>query len=328
MSTSSAHGDLALAASTVRHLPGKSIYALGVAKISPSCVTTATIGTSLESTFEIGSISKGLTGMLYVDAVERGEVSPDITLGELLDLSGCASAEITLEQLSQHRSGLPSQPMAFRDMARIVFKTALAKNPFDGATQKHLMSDLRRVRIGPKTPAYSNLGFAALGHALASAAGSDYPALIRDRLAEPLGLNALYVPSSAKPNVDNVALLGRDKDGRAQQAWADEQYAPAGGVRSDVGSMAVLAQALLAGSAPGAKSLDPAADFSCNGEDRIGAGWMTTRISGRSITWHNGGTGGFSSWIGLDRDHDSAVVILGATTVSLDVIGETLLPTP
>lgn len=320
-------GDPALAASAALNLPGKGIYALGLAKVSPEGATTATIGTSLESTFEIGSITKGITGMLFADAVARGEVRPGTTLGELLDLGGRDCAGLTLEQLSQHRSGLPSHATGFVDVARIAFKTAQAKNPFEGATREDLVQDLRRVAIGPKVPSYSNLGFAALGHALASAAGTDYPALIRDRVAQPLGLEAFYVPTSAETSPDDRGLSGRDEHGRAQQAWTDQQYAPAGGVRSDVASMATLAQALLTGSAPGAESLDPVADFSFNGEDRIGAGWMTSQIGGRTITWHNGGTGGFSSWIGLDRAHNRAVIILGATSLSLDDIGETLLLT-
>lgn len=323
--SSPVHGDRALADRALRYLPQKGIHALGVAEVSSSGVDVATIGVPLNSTFEVGSINKGITGMLYIDAVERGEVKPDTTLGTLLGLSECQSADLTLEELSQHRSGLPSQPMGFADVARIVLKTALAKNPFDGATEKDLIRDLRRVTVGPKTPLYSNLGFAALGHALASAAGTDYPTLLRDRIAEPLKLEAFYVPKAGEAGLDGSAVQGRDEDGRAQQAWTDLQYAPAGGVRSSMTSMATLAQKLLDGSAPGAASLDPVASFSSDEKDRIGAGWVTSQIHGRTVTWHNGGTGGFSSWIGLDRDRNTAIVIAGATTLPLEETGEALL---
>lgn len=323
--SSPVNGDRALADITLRHLPHKGVYALGVAKVSPSGANVATIGVPLNSTFEIGSINKGITGMLYVDAVERGEVKPDTTLGELLDLRECQSADLMLEELSQHRSGLPNQSMGIADVARIVLKTALAKNPFDGTTEQDLIRDLRCVAVGPKTPSYSNLGFAALGHALASAAGTDYPTLLRDRIAETLGLEAFYVPKTGEAGLDGNAVQGRDQDGRAQQAWTDLQYAPAGGVRSNMRSMATLAQKLLDGSAPGAASLDPVADLSSDRKTRIGAGWVTSQIQGRTVTWHNGATGGFSSWIGLDRERKTAIVIVGATTCPLDETGEALL---
>ena len=51
---------------------------------------------------------------------------------------------------------------------------------------------------------------------------------------------------------------------------------------------------------------------------RIGAAWMTLEVKGRAITWHNGGTGGFRSWVGLDREAGTAVVISTATAASVD----------
>ena len=79
--------------------------------------------------------------------------------------------------------------------------------------------------------------------------------------------------------------------------------------------MARLTQALLDGSAPGLSALDPVADF-VGPAARIGAAWITLEVKGRRITWHNGATGGFRSWIGLDRDAGSrrrvAVGVLAA----------------
>lgn len=317
-------GDAELAVSALRILP-PGIHALGVGSVTSDGIRVATVGTQLNSTFEIGSINKGVTGLLYCDALERGEVRPTTTLGELFNLTGFQAAGVTMEELAQHRSGLPSQPMGIIDTARIVIRTIQAKNPSDGRTVNDLLHDLKRVNVGVKEPAYSNIGFAALGHALAVAAGTDYPNLLRDRLAEPLGLERFYVPVGGEVGLDGDAIEGRDSDGRPQQAWTDLQYAPAGGIRADVKSIAVLAQALLAGTAPGVTALGPTADFSSDGEDRVGAGWMTSRIAGRAITWHNGGTGGFSSWIGLDREHGKALFLVAATTQALDEFGEALL---
>ena len=45
---------------------------------------------------------------------------------------------------------------------------------------------------------------------------------------------------------------------------------------------------------------------------------MTLEAKGRTVTWHNGATGGFSSWLGLDRETGTAAILLSATTGSLD----------
>lgn len=323
--TSQVDGDTALAATVLELLPPKGIHAVGIASVTEDAIRIATIGTALRSTFEIGSINKGITGLLYADALNRGEVHSNMTLGELFDLAGYDAAGITLQELSQHRSGLPSQPMEISDVARLVSRTIQAKNPFDGRTVDELLHDLRRSPVRAKRTAYSNLGFAALGHALAVAAGTDYPTLLRNRISESLGLERFYVPVGGESGLDEFAVQGRDSDGRAQQAWTDLQYAPAGGIRTDVKSMATLAQALLSGTAPGAAALVPTADFSFDGADRVGAGWITSQIQGRTITWHNGGTGGFSSWIGLDHERGNAIFLVASTTLILDEFGEALL---
>ena len=87
--------------------------------------------------------------------------------------------------------------------------------------------------------------------------------------------------------------------------------------------MATLAAALLDGSAPGSAALDPVAPFGRGA--RIGAGWVTTEVNDREITWHNGGSGGFRSWLGLDRAAGTGVVILSATSASVDRHGFALL---
>jgi CubicO group peptidase (beta-lactamase class C family) len=41
----------------------------------------ASLGAARDADFEIGSVSKGITGLLYADACGRGELGPDATLG-------------------------------------------------------------------------------------------------------------------------------------------------------------------------------------------------------------------------------------------------------
>ncbi|MFB8414267.1 serine hydrolase domain-containing protein [Streptomyces albidoflavus] len=314
------HGDERLAA-RLRELLGPRHPVAGAAVVSPHGTVLAARGTSLDGDFEIGSVSKGVTGLLYADALARGEVAPETTLGELLPLDDAPAARVTLRSLSTHRSGLPRLPASMRPWRRTLALWRHGTNPY-GEDLEQLLRQARETPLGKPRPRYSNLGFALLGHALARAATTTYPKLVEHRLATPLGLDSCYVPGTAA-QLRPGALPGRSRGGRPRQPWTGEGVGPAGGIRASLADMARLTAALLDGSAPGVGALDPVAPFGAGA--RIGAAWITVEIDGRPVTWHNGGTGGFRSWLGVDRATGTGVVILSATAASVDRQGFALL---
>ncbi|WP_435971981.1 serine hydrolase domain-containing protein [Streptomyces sp. Qhu_M48] len=275
----------------------------------------------LDADFEIGSISKGVTGLLYAEALARGEIGARTTLGELLPLGDAPAGRVTLESLSIHRSGLPRIPPAADTWRRTFALWRHGTNPY-GEDLGRLLDQTRGVRVGRPKPRYSNLGFELLGHALARAAGTTYGELVRLRVTDPLGLGCFYLPASAE-QLRPGAVRGTNRKGRPQEPWTGEALGPAGGIRADIRSMARLTEALLDGSAPGLAALDPVAPLGTGA--RIGAAWITIRVKGLTVTWHNGGTGGFRSWLGLDRATGTGVVVLSATTASVDRHGFALL---
>ncbi|WP_436498844.1 serine hydrolase domain-containing protein [Actinokineospora sp. HUAS TT18] len=311
-------GDAALAESALE-LAGDRHRPFAVAAVSPGGARIATAGADLTADFEIGSISKGITGLLYADALERGEITPTTTLGDLLPLGDAPAGSVTLASVSTHHSGLPRLPKA-GSLRKTFALWRHGTNPY-GETVDELIAQARTVRLGKPRARYSNLGYELLGHAIARAAGTTYADLVRRRIAEPLGLD-LYVPADPG-ELRPAALLGKTKRGKEQQPWTGEAVGPAGGVRATIGDMARLTAALLDGTAPGVAALDPVSPFA--GPARIGAAWLTLGRDGRSITWHNGGTGGFRSWMGLDRPAGTGVVVLSAVSMSVDRAGFALL---
>ncbi len=291
------------------------------AVVTPGGTTVARRGVDAGSTFEIGSVTKGLTGLLYRDAVERGEVAPDTTLGELLPLQGTEVAAVTVGSLAVHRSGLPGLPPAARPWLRGLSSELRGTNPY-GDTLPALLDQVRSVEVGPPRPRYSNLGFQLLGHAVAAGAGLPYAELLRSRLAEPLGVT-LAVPATPA-ELSPEALVGTDRWGRQVEPWTGEALAPAGGVRATIDTMTTLVRALLDGSAPGGSALDPVEPLA-GPSVRIGAGWVVLERGQRTVTWHNGATGGFRSWLGLDRSAGCGVVVLTACARSVDRAGFDLL---
>lgn len=295
---------------------------LAIATVLRGEATTAVTGVPPEADFEIGSLSKAITGLLYTDACGRGEVLPSTTLAELLPLGDCPAGQLTLASISTHSSGLPRLPRYADMWKRSYALWRHGRNPY-GEDLAELLAQARTVRLKSLRPRYSNLGFELLGHAVAAGAGLTFKELVAERLSTPLGLTATYVPAT-ESELGPQALTGTNRKGRRQDPWLGEALGPAGGIRSTITDMAALARALLDGSAPGLAALEPVATFA-GPAARIGAAWMTLEAKGRTVTWHNGGTGGFSSWIGLDREAGSAVVLLSATTGSLDRHGFRIL---
>jgi CubicO group peptidase (beta-lactamase class C family) len=71
-------------AERLRSLLGRKHQVVAAAAVAPGEVHVTSIGAARGADFEIGSISKGVTGLLYADAVDRGEITPSTTLGDLL----------------------------------------------------------------------------------------------------------------------------------------------------------------------------------------------------------------------------------------------------
>lgn len=270
---------------------------------------------------EIGSVSKALTGMLYTDAVSRGQVNPEMTLGELLPLADCPAGRVTLARLATHSSGLP-RLASDSDILMATWRMwRYGTNPY-GASLETLFERTRKTPVGRPRPSYSNLGFMLLGHAVAAAAGTTYAVLFADKLAAPLGLRDANVPSG-DDELGPMAVMGTNRRGRVVEAWTGADLGPAGGVRLSARDLAGLLAALLDGTAPGMAALDPVRRFGWG--NRIGAGWMTTATAAGDVSWHNGGTGGFRSFVALNRERRLAVAIVTATSRSVDSAGFTLV---
>ncbi|POH59537.1 serine hydrolase [Cryobacterium zongtaii] len=321
MTRAATDGDAGLAARLRQHLGPRHPVA-AVALVSPGGVVLASVGAGLDADFEIGSISKGLTGLLYRQACELGEIGAESTLGDLLPLQQGPAGPLRLAAVSRHESGLPRLPRSAQPLRRALRFLRTGENPY-GEDLTELLAQARTVRLSSTRRRYSNFGFELLGHAVARGAGLDYATLLRERLTEPLGLTSMYAPTTPA-ELRPGALPGTSRSGRPRPPWTGEAVAPAGGIRSSITDLARLTQALLDGSAPGISALDPVAPIARRGVN-IGAAWITLSVRGRSITWHDGATGGFRSWLGLDRAAGTGVVVLTATARSVDRHGFALL---
>jgi CubicO group peptidase (beta-lactamase class C family) len=108
-------------------------------------------------------------------------------------------------------------------------------------------------------------------------------------------------------------VVGSDEYGRVQSPWVSPGFAPAGvGVWSTAADLGVLLDAILEGSAPGLAATRPNTEIESEGAYGIGYFWLGSQKGDQTITWHDGATGGFQSWMGFDRDAGTGVVLLAA----------------
>src|ERR1035438_158789 len=128
-----------------------------------------------DTLFEIGSITKTFTVLLLEDMIQCGEMKADDPVEKFLPASvkvpNWHGREITLLDLAAHTSGLP------RDL-----------NDWSFNGLYDFLSHYRLQRKPGSKVEYSNLGMALLAHAIELKAGTNYEALVQQRICRRLGM--------------------------------------------------------------------------------------------------------------------------------------------
>ena len=293
-----------------------------VVRIDGAAVTEAHFGAGPDTVYEIGSLTKTMTAMLFADAVDAGRVRPETTVGSLLDLGGGQASDVTLAELASHRSGLPRIATGLRHRLAVATAILRHRNPYTAATPE-LLAHARTAKLEHRGHfSYSNLGAALLGEALGARAGTSYPELLQRRLLQPLAMTRSTTPL-VPDDLPSGAPTGWSRDGAREQPWTIGAYAPAGGVRSTANDLTRYVRAIFDGSAPGLDALTPR--WPDDDGSHVGYGWFTHAVNGTDVTWHNGRTGGFSSMLAIARERRAAVIVLANTAVALDDIATQLL---
>jgi len=273
-----------------------------------------------KSVYEIGSATKAFTGVLLADAVETGRVKLNEPvqkyLPERVKMLSFNDKPIALEHLATHTSGLPRLPdnMKPRD----------AGNPYAGYTVKRLYESLGKIKLerGPGQYEYSNLGMGLLGHVLARQAGKSYEKLIVERIAKPIGMTDTSIRLN-KGQRERLALP-YDAALKPQKNWDLPTLAGAGAIRSTVDDMLKFLQAnLVEDDKSLSKALSAARVKHHTTPDgmAIGLGWHQAKDG--LTWWHNGMTGGYTSWMSVVPNMKVGVVVLSNTaTMKISELGE------
>lgn len=274
-----------------------------------------------DSVFEIGSITKVFTAILLADMADRGEVKLDDPVAKHLR-AGVRVPErngkaITLIDLSTQSSGLPRMPDNM--------KPANPMNPYADYTVEQLFEFLGRHELTRGIGAqfeYSNLGVGLLGQALAMRAGKTYETLVKERILDPLQMDHTGV--TLTPWMQEHLAKGYSPGGMAMPNWDLPTLAGAGALRSTMNDMLKFLRANLDTSEarlPRLMQHTHVVRRSVGKDMSIGMNWLTRSMSGRDVVWHNGGTGGYRTWIGFDKSRRIGAIVLGNSAIGYDDLG-------
>ncbi|MBD1852363.1 serine hydrolase [Leptolyngbya sp. FACHB-711] len=276
--------------------------------------------------FEIGSISKAFTALVLMNMAERGDLKLDDPISVFLPKSVKTPTrngrEISLLNLATHTSGLPRLPdnLAPQDN----------RDPYADYTVENLYSFLSSYDLPQDIGSqyeYSNLGTGLLGHILSLEAGMDYETLVKTQIAQPLQMNDTCIHIS--PEQQTRFTTGHNALGEPVSYWNMPTLAGAGALRSTANDLLkFLAVNLQITPSPLTpilqKTHEVQAQTGISGI-AIAIGWHVLNDNGTEIIFHDGGTGGFRSFLGFVKPKGLGVVVLSNSENDVNDIGLHLL---
>ena len=290
-----------------------------------------------ETVFEIGSMTKVFTSLLLADMAENGLVKLEDPVARYLpdsvQVPSYNGRQITLLDLVTHTSGLPRMPSNTTTVRRVL-SLNFARNPYVDYTAERLYRFLssHKLQYRPGSHSeYSNLGVGLLGHALSLAAERQYEQLVIERVCQPLGMNDTTITLSprlqsrlAQGYMSMEVPLVRRRVLVPMKNWDFDVLAGCGALRSTANDMLKLLRANLD---PSSTTLERAIAmthvqrYKESDDQAQGLGWLMWYWNDLNEwqLWHNGGTWGYSSYMGMFRKRQVAVVVL-SNTFSLSAI--------
>lgn len=270
--------------------------------------------------FEAGSITKVFTNLALAQLVNNGKIDLDAPIIDYLpegfvlpDAPGRAITAFDLATHSASLSGLPPDLLA-----------GGTDNPYSGYGVEGLqawLADYTLPRPIGESFEYNNAGTTLLGLAMAHVSGTDFSNVISENILAPLGMTetSLELTGTALPE---AMASGHNGAREPTSNWDFDAFAPAGALLT---SSSDLIKFIGAASGQTPSDLEPAINTMLartrpvEEGTSIGLGWFITTTGQGEIVWHNGMTGGYSSFAGFNRTSGNGVVVLTNMAAQLGV---------
>lgn len=281
-----------------------------------------------QTVFQIGSVTKIFTASLLQVLAERGVVSLDSTLSELIgnefELSEQV-ANINVKQLATHTSGLPRIPKAvLKKIEELAGKDNVMVDPYSYLGPEYMFAYLEDApdTKAPGKFAYSNYGVGLLGHVLEKVTDESLEDLLMKEIFAPLGMQSTGI--TVTPAIEQKFAQGYDTKGQAAGLWHSKALGAAGAVNSTMADMLKFVRSSLEHGSTANLRFEKMRVPVYSG--KTGLGWMQPGFieklfGNKNSVWHNGEVGGYSSYISLDPVSQSGLVILSSRAIDVGMLG-------
>jgi serine-type D-Ala-D-Ala carboxypeptidase/endopeptidase len=281
--------------------------------------------------FEIGSISKVFTAEIAEILSQRKVINWNDNILNYFpqNVKPKIDDHTTMLNLVTHTSGYPRLPETWFP---ILDKDTC--NPYKSLKIEDLFSYLidpkEKIKPDNNNCEYSNLGNGILGHIMEWKTGKSYEDLLQTEICNKLKLNN----TSIKMIDMSMLATGYDMEGKKTCHWDFPILYSAGAIKSNTIDMVKFMQANLNQSELNSIFLATQKAQYSKGimQGKIAKGWQIDNFIGPisdlgNIVWHNGGTGGFSTYIGMLPEYNCGVIVMSNQSFEgeIDLLGFKLL---
>jgi len=267
-----------------------------------------------ETRFAVGSTTKAMTATLVAMLADEGKLGFDDLVSERVAGFRFAdddlNARATIRDLLSHRSGLAAMEPLWYGL------DTTSAEILDAASRAEPLNPLREKFV------YCNVGYLVAGMAAAQAAGTDWDALIAERLFGPLGMvtaNSTYAAAQADPEMALGYMWDAEKGELVRQPMRSaDGVGPAGSVNASVLDMSRWALFQLGrGQIDGVRLVSEERHaetwhkhMEMSPGIGYGLGWMLRDWEGVPVVEHAGGIDGFTAQVSLIPTRNAGYVLL------------------
>ncbi|RPH29587.1 MAG: class A beta-lactamase-related serine hydrolase [Bacteroidales bacterium] len=275
-----------------------------------------------ETLFEIGSITKTFTALLMVDYLQSQGLSIEDPINDYLPSSipllEYNDHPIRIKHLLNHTSGLPRLPSDFESGMDI-------NNPYKHYDSTKVYNYLKTFTL-QKEPGeiweYSNLGAGLAGLILERKNHKSFEQLLLEKICTPLELNSTKITLNDNDK-QNIAV-GYNTYGFEAHNWDNmNAYKAAGAIVSNAKDMVEYGKNILNSQSSILKNqIEDCLNISYQSSSiKMGLGWIYQTNNDIEIILHDGGTGGFTSFIIISKSKNTAMVFLFNNILSESDLG-------
>lgn len=283
-------------------------------------VTTSTV-------FKIGSVTKQFTAAIVLSLVEEGEIALQDELGRFLPTFPTHGETVTVHQLLNHTSGIPSYTGQEGFWSRVA--------PLE-LSDEDVVGTVRGMPFD--FPAgteyrYNNTAYFMLGMIIEAVTGRTFREELRDRLLDPLGLEDTYYCEDATIIPHRARGYDVDEEGVRNTTFISmETPGAAGAICATALDLIRWNQALHGGEVLGDASYElmTTAGVLPGGEAlSYGYGLGISERSGHRVISHGGGINGFNTMLAFYPGDDLTVAVIvntreGAGALAVRLANEVL----